>query len=215
MNQWKPILLLAKRSLWLLAGVVALSVAVVFGLRYLANHLSNGVAQLQSTLQTQKELQDSREADLRNVRANIQRYQQLREQGLVANPDRPLWLEQLQENHQKLGLVGSLTLQLQAPKPLASMAEPVAEAELPAPLMHDLQFEMRDTLETEVLALIRDYRAQVTGRFRVNACKFHDPKDSGLTAQCVLRFVSIAPPAPATSAASAPASEVPAATASN
>ena len=183
MNSWKPILLLARRSLWLLAGVVALSVAVVFGLRYLANHLSNGVAQLQSTLQTQKELQDSREADLRNVRANIQRYQQLREQGLVANPDRPLWLEQLQENHQKLGLVGSLTLQLQAPKPLASMAEPVAEAELPAPLMHDLQFEMRDTLETEVLALIRDYRAQVTGRFRVNACKFQDPKDGGLTAQ--------------------------------
>lgn len=209
MNSWKPIMLLARRSLWLLAGVVAFSVALVFGLRYLASHLNTGVAQLQSTLQTQKELQDSRESDLLNVRANIQRYQQLREQGLVANPDRALWLEQLQESHQQLGLLGGLALQLQAPKPLASMTEPVAEAELPAPLMHDLQFEMRDTLETEVLALIHDYREQATGRFRVNACKFQDPKDSGLTAQCVLRFVSIAPPTPS------PPTAVPAATASN
>ena len=188
-------MLLARRSLWLLAGVVAFSVALVFGLRYLASHLNTGVAQLES--------------DLLNVRANIQRYQQLREQGLVANPDRALWLEQLQESHQQLGLLGGLALQLQAPKPLASMTEPVAEAELPAPLMHDLQFEMRDTLETEVLALIHDYREQATGRFRVNACKFQDPKDSGLTAQCVLRFVSIAPPTPS------PPTAVPAATASN
>jgi hypothetical protein len=204
MNQWKPILLIARRGLWLLVGVVVFSVALVFGLRYLANNLNAGVAQLQSTMQAQKELLDTRESDLLNVRTHIQRYQLLRERGLVAQPDRALWLEQLQESHRRLGFTGGLTLQLQAAKPLTGTGEPVAEAGQTVPLTHDLQFEMRDTLEPEVLDLIRDYRAQATGRFRVNACKFHEPKERGLTAQCVLRFVSIAPPPPEAPAAAPP-----------
>lgn len=57
--------------------------------------------------------------------------------------------------------------------------------------MHDMQFEMQDSVETEVLDLIDRFRGQAKGRFRVNACKLHDPKESGLTAQCALRFVTI------------------------
>lgn len=206
MNAWKAIALLARRGLWILAGVVVFTLALVLGLRYMASNLELGVAQLDVALRAQQELLATREADLLNLRANIERYQSLRQQGLVGQPDRALWLEQLQVSHQRLGLPGSLILQLQAPKAFApgAAAAPALDAPGAAPTgpqFHDLQFEIRESLEPELLALIDDFRAQAKGRFRVNACRLQDPKETGLTAQCVLRFFSVADEVPKTEGA--------------
>ena len=76
------------------------------------------------------------------------------------------------------------------------------------PLAHDMKFELREVHEADVLNLIAAYRSQVKGRFRVNACALQDAKESGLTAQCSLRFITVPlpPPSPAAdTAAPAPA----------
>jgi len=193
-SEWTPVFLLARRSIVWFAVVVTLSVVAVFGLGYLDNNLKSSLAQLQAFMQEQQAQLDTKQTDLLNVQTHIQRYESLRQQGLVGDPDRALWVEQLQASHRNLGLPGTAAVQLLAAKPLGASAgspEPVSDAPAAEPLVHDLQFEIRDSIETDVLDLIQNFRAQARGRFRVNACKLQEPKDSGLTAQCVLRFVTM------------------------
>lgn len=193
MNAWKPVLRLARRSLMGLGGLFITCVVLVFGLEQLKLSLHTSLAQEQAALQEQQAQLETKRADLTNVREHIQRYQGLRNQGLVGDPDRALWVEQLQTSHREARLPDGLSVQLQASKPLAGSKASTAEADpsQPMPLSHDLQFEIRNVVESEVFSLIRQYRDQAKGRFRVNLCKLSNPKDNGLVAQCVLRFVSI------------------------
>ena len=209
MSDWGPILVAAKRSLVVLGAVAVVSAAAVFALQMWADTLKVQVNQQQAAVQSQRDQLATKQEDLRNVRSHIQRFDALRTQGLVGDPDRPLWVEELQASHDRLGLSTTLSYQLQIPKLVAEVnagTAPSAPPPVPAegassePLFHDLQFEMRETQEDEVLHLIQDYRTRVVGRFRINACSFSDPKDNGLTAQCVLRFVTIPAPKPAASA---------------
>ncbi len=192
MNAYQPVLQLARKSLIWLGVLVVLCVALVWGLGELASNLKNQLAQQQSALQEQQALLQAKQTDLSNMREHIARYQALRNQGLVGEPDRALWVEQLQNSHQKLQLPGGLAVQLQAakflaPKPAGIEPDPTQSE----PMVHDLQFEIRNAVETDVLRLVREFRAQATGRFRVNACKVLEPKDDGFIAQCVLRFVTV------------------------
>ncbi|MBK6999549.1 MAG: hypothetical protein IPH35_06135 [Rhodoferax sp.] len=203
MNDWKAVLVLAKRSLVILGLTCIVSAAVVFGLQHFAGGLRIALMQMQAAVQGQQTQLETRQEELRNVRANISRFETLRKQGLVGVPDRALWVEQLQSSYQRLGLTGTVTMELSAARPLGANAQAVAPVQptepITGPVVHDLQFGMRDALEAEVLALVNDFRAQANGRFRLNACKFHNPISTGLSAQCQLRFFSISsetPPAP-------------------
>jgi len=197
MNAYRPILQLARKSLIWLGVLVVLCVALVWGLGELATSLKNQLAQQQSALQEQQTLLEAKQSDLSNMREHIARYQTLRKQGLVGEPERALWVEQLQDAHQKLQLPGGLSVQLQAPKPLAAKPPGVEpDPTQSEPMLHDMQFELRNAVETDVLRLIREFRTQATGRFRVNACKVQDPKADGFIAQCVLRFITVPVPAP-------------------
>jgi len=200
MNEFKPVLLLARKSLIALAAVVLLCVIAVVGLGQLADKLQTTLAQQQAALQDQQALLVSKQTDLANVREHIASYQALRDQGLVGEPDRALWVEQLQSSHSKAQLPDGLSVQLQAPKQLVGSGAPPAgepDPAQPEPLMHDLQFELRNVVESEVFSLVRDFRAQTKGRFRVNACKLFEARDTGLTAQCVMRFITVPAGVPA------------------
>lgn len=197
MNDWKRVMLLAKRDLIVLLVCIVIGVTGVLGLKALADNLNNSVQLQQATLQEQQSQLAIKQNDLANMREHIQSYKLLRDQGLVGDPDRALWVEQLQSSYAALGLPGPIVVQLQAARPLdIGATSESAEATLAAPLVHELQFEIRESIEPDVLSLINNYRAQVKGRFRVNSCKWFEPKDTGITIQCVLRFVSIplAPP---------------------
>lgn len=194
MNEWAPVLMSARRSMVWLAVAVMVSMAAVFGLGYLDGNLRNSLGQLQAAAQELQTQLGAKQSDLLNMQTHIDRYESLRQQGLVGDPDRALWVEQLEASHRNLGLPGAMAVQLLAAKPLVSSggaAEPASEMPSAEPLMHDMQFEIHDSVETDVLDLIQNFRAQAKGRFRVNACKLHEPKESGLTAQCALRFVTI------------------------
>ncbi len=210
MNDWSPILRAAKRSLVALAVVGVVSAVAVLGLQWWSDSLKSEVTQQQMAVQSQRAQLSSKQEDLRNVRSHIKRFEALRAQGLVGTPDRPMWVEELQASHARMGLRSALVYQLQVPKTVVdinagTLATP-SGASLPdgttnEPLFHDLQLEVRETHEDELLQLIQDYRQHVVGRFRVNACTFMEANENGLKAQCVLRFVTV--PLPQT-AASAP-----------
>jgi hypothetical protein len=200
MKAYQPVFTLARKSLMLLGGVVLVCLAVVLGLRQLAEGLQTGLAQAQTTLQAQNALLETKETDLANVREHIAQYSALRDQGLVGDPDRALWVEQLQDAYRRAQLPSGLALRLQPPKLLADSTAPgaVPEPGQAEPLVHDLELDMRNVVESDVLALIHDYRSQVKGRFRVNFCKMGDALEAGISAQCVLRFITVpVPPAPA------------------
>lgn len=205
MTGWRSILLRERRSLAILMGVALSCGVAVLALQLLADTLSAEVWQLDAAVREQRVQLNLKQDNLRNVRSHIARYERLRSQGLVGTPDRPLWVEELIASHGRLGLSTPLAYQLQVPRRLAnanapSTAPPSQEEAVEEPLVHDLQFEMRNVHEVDVLRLIQDFRVHVKGRFRVNACRFSEPRDSGMTAQCVLRFVTI-PTAPASNPA--------------
>lgn len=199
MNEWKTVLTPARRSLVVLVLACVVSVGVILGLRHFASDFKNALLQLQAAVQEQQTQLATRQSDLLNIHDNIARFEALREQGLVGDPDRALWVEQLQSSYKRLGLPGTMAVELSAAIPLpgkdAANAQAVAaslsSAPPTGPMAHDLQFGIRDVLETEVLALVDDFRTQAKGRFRLNACKLHTPVSTGLSAQCQLRFISI------------------------
>lgn len=206
MSAWLPILRMAQRSLTMLAVLLVLCFAAVYGFSILVGNLQQSLAQMQSTLQEQQATLQTHQEDLANVRTHIQAYESLRAQGLVGTPQRTHWVEQLQNSYQRLGLPGTIGVQLQAAKPLASPdaaanpnADPAGTGQ--TPLTHDLQFDIHYVHEGELLDLIDDFRANAKARFRVDSCELRDPSESGLTALCTLRFVTI----PATIAAGATA----------
>lgn len=196
MNDWKPIFKAAQRSLITLAAVALLCIGAVVSLRLLANSLGDQVMQLGSAVQGQRSELSLKQEDLRNMRSQIARFEKLRQQGLMGTPDRALWVEELLASHARLQLSSPLVYQLQTPRTVADANAPPTATPTPSPpegtgeepLVHDLQFELRDVHEGEVLGLIKDLRAHVKGRFRVNACTFSEPRKNGMLAQCVLRF---------------------------
>jgi hypothetical protein len=209
MSDWNVVLLKARRSLTMLAVVVFVCVALVYGLKMLATSLQQRLASQQASLQEQQTLLQTQQNNLNNVRSHIKAYEKLRVQGLVGEADRALWVEQLQASHMRMGLPGKISVQLQAAKPLATTDTPADPPSNPpadpavtpiVPLTHDLQFEIREVHEGELLGLLQDFRANVRARFRVDSCQLRDPTDSGLTAICTLRFVTI----PANMAAQSP-----------
>ena len=204
MNAWKPVLQMARRSLIALAVVVVLSIATVYGLGVLAANLQQTLNAQQGSLQAEQANLEAHQNDLSNMRTHIKAYETLRQQGLVGTAERAQWVEQLQTSFREQGLPGSLGVQLQAAKTLADngSGEPPSDPNAPpiVPQSHDLQFEIRDVHEGELLTLLQDFREHARARFRIDSCHLRDPSDKGLTAICVLRFITI----PATMAAAAP-----------
>lgn len=208
MSDWKTIALLARRSLIVLAAALAIGVALYAGSRFFKDRMRVELAQAQELESASQASLSEKQADLANLQTKINRFNLLRQQGMVGVADREGWVEQLVASHQRTGLPNTLIYTLQAPKPLPMPGGAVAGAEAPVPvapadsgtgsppdpLFHDLDIELAGIHEEELLALLRDYQAQVKGRFRVNACTLSARTESGLSARCTLRFFTLPEP---------------------
>lgn len=195
MNAWQPVLQLARKSLYLLGGVLVLCAVLVAATASWATKGKTELAQLQAHAQAQQELLAGKQHDVLNMRDHIKRFESLKVQGMVGSPDRALWVEQLQTSYQSLGFEGRIDYQLQAPQPWVDLAAQAAgtDGAGPAPQFHDLKFALGDGHEGDVLDLIHHYRNTVKGRFRVQSCALDGAKEEGLNATCVLRFFSVVP----------------------
>ena len=202
------ILLLARRCLIVLAAALLIGLALYLGSSYFNDR---GQAQLARAQQSENASQASlagKQSDLSNMQAEISRFNRLRQQGMVGTPDREGWVEQLLASRQRTALPDTLVYTLQAPKllelqavdpagnPAAPASTETGNGALTGPVFHDLDFALSGIHEEELLALLRDYQAQVKGRFRVNACLLSDRTEIGLTARCTLRFFTLSDAAP-------------------
>lgn len=195
MNDIQRIAQLCQRhllALLLSAAVAALALGALYYGGDLQRQATQGAA---ATLQGQEALVAEQENDLKNVQAHIQRYQQLREQGLLGEAQRVQWMEQLQQSFDQIGVGQEMRMELKPPQVLAlapSLQDGASQA-----FSHDLEFELSGVLEPEVLAGLAHMRDHVRGRFRVDACEFSNATREGLRARCTLRFVTIPAAVPA------------------
>ena len=202
------ILSLARRSLIVLAAALLISLALYLGSSFFKGRGQDQLAQTQKTESASQASLAEKQSDLANMQAEISRFKRLRQQGMVGTPDREGWVEQLLVSRQRNDLPDTLIYTLEASKPLALQAG-AATGNEPAPgspeagtgpqagaVFHDLNIGMTGIHEEELLTLLRDYQAQVKGRFRVNACLLSDRTEAGLAAHCTLRFFSLPDAAP-------------------
>jgi hypothetical protein len=190
MTEWKPIFLLVKNSLIVLAMVVLVAVGLVWFAQQYVQQANSMLMQTQAELQGNQSQLDAQMDDLQNMENHIQRYEQLKAKGLVGDPQRTRWVEDFQASHVDVKLPNTLTVILQSSVPLAAYASEADPAGV-QPYAHDMEFSLRDVHEQEVLDLIAHYKNRVPGRFRLQMCQLSGPKPNGLDARCVLRFVTV------------------------
>lgn len=203
MSDRQTVLLLARRSLVVLALALVIGLALFVGSRFFKERLRNELAQVQQAQSSNQASLAEKQADLANLQAEINRFAILRQQGLVGRADREDWAEQLVASRLRSGLPDTLVYTLHAPKPVPAQTGAATSAEAPAateaagaaastgPQFHDLDFELTSIHEDELLALLRDYQAHVKGRYRINACTLSARTDTGLSARCTLRFFTL------------------------
>ncbi|KAF0161922.1 MAG: hypothetical protein FD157_4069 [Rhodocyclaceae bacterium] len=183
----------ARRPLNLLAGAIFLSLTLVFGSIYGRDTLKKGLAQSRVQLGAQQPNLTAKQQELRNIQAHIGQFRAFRTQGLVGSADREGWVEQLVVSREQLKLADTLSYTLKPPQAMTDAAtpDPAVVASPDAPTVHDLDFELKGVHELELLNLLQDYQARVHGRFRLQSCRFSEPTQAGLFAQCTLRFFNL------------------------
>lgn len=198
MNEWLPVCRRARTSLIVLTGVLVFSAALYLGSSHFRTTLNQRLGQRQAEVSAEQEALNQKQADLDNMQSHIQQFRRLQEQGLIGTAQREDWVEQLLATRQQLGLPEQLTYTLQQPTPLNSNPNPEqapADASQPVspdtPLAHNLEFELSQTQEAELIALLNTYESKVRGRFRVQSCRLSEPSANGLTARCTLRFFTL------------------------
>lgn len=192
----------ARRNLNLLGASIFFALTLAFGSIYLRDSLKKNISTSEGLRGARKATLEAKRDDLASIRRHIAQFKELKQQGVIGTAEREAWVEQLVATRSRLGIGDSLNYVLKPPRSLAELADSAAGAGAPNPdpasvgedvaLFHDLEFEIRGLHEVELLALLREYRDDVKGRFRVQSCRLGGPTSNGLLAQCTLRFFSLA-----------------------
>ncbi len=197
MNDWLPVLRLARTHLVAFSALLLLMLILYFGSAHVRDLLAAKLEAQQAGVSAERDRLAKKQSDLDNLRANIERYRILQQRGLVGAARREEWVEQLLASRKQLGLPDTLAYHLKPPVRLhagtdvAQAASGAQDSAEDGPLVHDLEFELRNTHEEELLALLEDYGRKVNGRFRVQSCELTEATVTGLRARCVLRFFTL------------------------
>ena len=189
----------ARRELAILACTCIAAFAIVFGSAYWNAQEKEGLGQVEAQASARQSELNQKQTDLNNIQAHIDKFKALKQKGLVGVADREGWAEQFNTSRQTVGLGGvDLTYTLDPPKVMSDV--PASPDDIAAPidptaaLQHDLQFELRGVHEVELLKLLRDYKANVDGQYRIQSCELNNPSSTGLQAKCTLRFFTLPNP---------------------
>ncbi len=213
MNELRLILRAARVSLIALGLALAACLSLLMVLRSAHEQARIGLLNEQLDLAKAQTRLRERQADLSLLQADIQQFHQLLGQGLLGQPDRTGWVEQLLDSHHRRGLPAGLSYTLHSPHPAASPAAS-APGLLPETgpgeaLFHELEFKLQGVHEEELLGLLQDFESRASGRFRIDFCQLSQRTPRGLTAHCRLRFVTLPWSPGIRSASSAPNVTVP------
>ncbi len=200
MSNTQTIILLARRSLLVLAVALIMAFGLYAGSSFFKDRGRTQLAATQQTASANQASLSEKQLDLDNLQAEIKHFNLLRDQGMVGEPDRAGWTEQLTASRQRTSLPDTLVYTLEPPKPLTmqgnvenapAAAQEVAPADASEALFHDLNFEISSIHEEELVLFLRDFQTHVKGRFRINACRLENRTATGLSARCTLRFFTL------------------------
>ncbi len=206
MKSWRSILLAIRPQLILLAIALLLALLMGGGGLYLEERSHEALRQ--QTLEAQRLQSDlsTRQQDLLYLSRHIEAFERLKEQGLLSLPDRENWVENLLTTRHTLRLPETLAYTLTPAHPLDERPldpnAPTANEPPPAdsPLIYDLQISLNEIHEGELLNFLAAFQASIKEHFRVQSCLLNHPEQTGLQAQCTLRFFTLPPPAAETTA---------------
>lgn len=195
MNQfWSVVFPLVKPTVMLLAKAVAallLVAASLWGVRYF---LTPGWQQAESNLQTAQAQLDEARLEQSDVQTHWPRFQQLVAAGMVGGEPRAVWVEDLLNTGKELGLNDQLSFSLAVPEIVELSQSESAQASVQR---HVLEVQLSQVHEIEALRLMQHIRNRHALVTRMAGCLFAQPEPNGLTAQCRINFLHIAP-SPAT-----------------
>jgi hypothetical protein len=195
MNDFRVILKPAKLALILLALTVALSLAAVTGLtRY-------RTAQEQAIIQTEQQLAATRDNikaltyDLNTLNKLAQKYQQLKQQGFIGEPNRDGWVQRLETLYRDLNLPPNLRYTLSTPQLINPQPTAGPQAYQNNVLRHDLNIELAAIHEGELIDFIDKLSANWRVPYRVETCQIEreaaEEPISGLQIKCTLQIYSL------------------------
>lgn len=212
MSHWIPVIRHARGSLFILACATALGGGLIYGSSYFDESLFGTFAQHRNQSKAKRAGLAEKQQQLAYLEAHIEQFRAIEAQGLLGVADREEWVQQLLASRKQLGLPDTLVYTLKQPAPMTGGSsagqsgtpaapvsglaarisrQPAAAPKTEAPMMHDLEIELRDIHEEELLALLQDFQSRIRNRFRVQSCQLTTPVASGLSAQCTLRFFSL------------------------
>lgn len=193
MKQYRFILEPAKRALILCVSSMVLALFVVVGLDHYHQGKKTAYVQSDGELQGTRSENQTLADDLASLEEHLASFNHLASIGLIGEPERERWVQNLEKIYTTLDLPPTLSYKLAPPNLLADNQEAMPGA-LPLAgeaLRHDLAITLSDIHEDEFLAFIDRLRTDWQTPFRIETCQISRNSDNGLQIICTLRLFSL------------------------
>ena len=193
MNAYRLILVSAKGPLILFAFSLMLTLSLVLGLAHYREQTETTFVKAEAALRATRNEIQALTSDLATVEKHLVDFKKLTRLGLIGDPDRAVWVQNLVSIYSKLELPPTLRYSLAPPSPLAESAVTASGAPpaLAKALRHDLDIELSALHEVEFLTFMDRLRTDWQTPFRVETCQFTREPKAGLQIKCTLRLFSL------------------------
>lgn len=193
MSGYRLILELSKGPLVLLALCLVLAFGLVAGLVHYRGRTEVTLVQVEAQLQATRTEIQALTYDLASLEAHLAEFRHLSHLGLIGEPDREGWVQNLVAIYNELELPPTLRYSLSPPLLLAGpLAITVgAQSSPPMALRHDLDIELSAIHEGEFLSFMERLRSDWQTPFRVETCQLTRDLREGLRIKCTLRLFSM------------------------
>ncbi|MDD5759127.1 MAG: hypothetical protein PHI06_08595 [Desulfobulbaceae bacterium] len=193
MSGYRLIFELSKGPLFLLALCLVLVIALVGGLIHYRGQTEVTLAQVETELQATRTEIQALTYDLVSLEKHFTNFRHLSHIGLIGEPGREDWVQNLVAIYNELELPPTLSYALSPPLPFAGSFALVggAQSSPPSVLLHDLDIELYAIHEGEFLSFMERLRSDWQTPFRVEKCLITRDLKPGLRIKCTLRLFSM------------------------
>lgn len=180
----------------LIVCALSMMLALVIGIGLAKYHTAKEglFAQREGGLQGTRSEIETLTTDLASLDAHLTTFTHLSGIGLIGDPERDLWVQNLEAIYNGLGLPPTLRYTLAPPQPLVDPQD-AASGEIPPAaanaLRHDLAIELSGIHDEEFLGFIKRLRTDWQTPFRIESCQMSREAETGLQIKCVLRLFSL------------------------
>lgn len=190
---WPMIMPLLRRQLLGALALLLLLGGTWGGLWYWHGSLLPAHDQAQAELAAAREALERAHTDQAEINAHRQTFEGLRASGLIGEPQRAVWVDDLLVGARDLGLDNLLSYTLAAPEELQLAQAQEVGAKV---TRHVLTWDLKEAHELDALRLVRRLVQARHGVARLAGCSLALSGDAALSSQCRVNFLHIEPAAP-------------------